>query len=62
MPIDCRQCVYFKVTWEKNHPYMCRVFGFKSPSMPSIEVYKSAGRECLKFTSKSENNASAPKK
>ena len=62
MPIECRKCVYFKVTWEKNFPYMCKAFGFKSLSMPSIEVYKSAGRECLKYSPKPDSKTTDLKK
>ena len=52
MPIDCKKCAYFKITWEKDLPYGCKAFGFKSKKIPSLEVYCAAGKECLKFLPK----------
>ena len=56
MPIDCRKCKYFKVTWERNSPYACTVFGFKTKNMPSRDVFLSSGKECLKFEAKPKKN------
>lgn len=50
--IDCRKCIHFKITWERNHPYSCKAFGFKSKNLPSVDVFLSAGQECLKFIPK----------
>lgn len=55
MPVDCRKCKHFKVTWEKDLPYICKAFGFKSKNMPSYEVVLAAGKECLKFVPKTQN-------
>jgi hypothetical protein len=52
MPVDCKKCLYFKITWEKERPYACRAFGFKTKNLPSIEVYSASGKECLKFIPK----------
>jgi hypothetical protein len=52
MPVNCRNCEHFKITWIKEQPYGCKLFGFKSKGLPSIEVYKTSGKECLKFTPK----------
>lgn len=52
MAVDCRRCNHFKVTWEKDRPYSCKIFGFKSKRMPSVEVLLSSGTECLKFSQK----------
>ncbi|MFO7448341.1 MAG: hypothetical protein R6W90_18420 [Ignavibacteriaceae bacterium] len=52
MAINCRKCKYFIITWDSKRPYGCIAFGMKTRQMPSIEVYKSSGRECLKFEAK----------
>ena len=52
MAIECRKCIFFGITWEKDRPYSCRSFGFKSLKIPSIEVLNAAGKECLKFSPK----------
>ena len=56
MKVGCKRCVFFKITWEKEHPYGCRAFGFKSKNLPSTEVLKAAGMECLKFSPKQIHN------
>jgi hypothetical protein len=52
MPIDCRKCEHFKITWIKEQPYGCKLFGFKSKVIPSREVFITSGKECVKFTPK----------
>ena len=47
--IDCRKCVHFFVTWEKNCPYGCKSYGFKGPQIPSIVVKSSSGESCKFF-------------
>jgi hypothetical protein len=47
--IECRQCQYYYITFDKNFPYGCRAFGFKSPVKPCLEVRKASGSECLEF-------------
>jgi len=51
--INCYKCKYFYITWDKKFPYGCKVFGFKSKILPSIEVKKASGKECLSFKPKS---------
>ena len=55
MPVDCRKCIHFKITWENNRPYACKAFGFKTKNIPSRDVFLSSGTECLKFTPKQTN-------
>jgi len=52
MAVNCRQCAYFYITWDRNFPYGCKAFGLKTKRTPSIEVYQSSGKECLKFQPK----------
>ncbi len=50
--IDCRKCAHFFVTWDKKRPYGCKGFGFKSRSIPSLDVFSSSGHDCLQFERK----------
>jgi len=50
--IDCRRCVSFFVTWQKNLPFGCRAHGFKSAMIPSQVVFMSSGTDCLAFVAK----------
>jgi hypothetical protein len=52
MPVDCRKCAHFKVIWEKDRPYACSAFGFKTSTMPSKQVYIAASKECDLFVQK----------
>jgi len=47
--INCRRCEHFFVTWEKNKPYGCKAYGFKSQHIPSIVVFQSSGSDCSLF-------------
>lgn len=50
--VNCHKCEYFYITWDKNFPYGCKAFSFKSRLIPSIEVKKASGKECLQFKPK----------
>lgn len=50
--INCYQCKYFYVTWDYQFPKGCKAFQFKGKTLPSIEVKKASGKECLKFVQK----------
>ncbi len=52
--IDCRACRHFYITHERAFPYGCRVVGFKSRLMPSIEVYMNSGIACQLFQEKAK--------
>ncbi len=52
MNINCRKCKHFYVTWDINHPYGCKSFGMKTKQLPSLAVYQTSGKECLKFQKK----------
>lgn len=52
--INCTKCEFYYITWDKNKSRGCRAFGFKSNIMPSIIVYKSSGKKCLKFQLKNK--------
>jgi len=54
MAIECRKCKHFFITWDPKNPYGCRIFGMKTKQMPSVEVFATSGKECLKFQKKEE--------
>lgn len=51
----CKNCKHFYITWDPKFPYGCKALQFKSKVLPSIEVRKHSGFECLKYDPK-ENN------
>ncbi|MBA2872829.1 hypothetical protein HNQ85_003142 [Anoxybacillus calidus] len=50
--INCYQCKHFYVTWDPKFPRGCRAFAFKSTMMPSVTVFQSSGKACMKFEPK----------
>jgi hypothetical protein len=44
--------MYFTVSWDPSKPYACRMMGFKSRILPSIEVRLADGNDCRGFRSK----------
>ncbi|MBF0389059.1 MAG: uracil-DNA glycosylase [Desulfamplus sp.] len=50
--INCRECVYYYVTWDTTNPYGCKAMGFKGKIMPSTTVFNATGKECLLFEKK----------
>ncbi|HOW56781.1 MAG TPA: hypothetical protein PKZ12_02170 [Smithellaceae bacterium] len=51
-PINCFLCRYFYITYEKKFPYGCRVMGFKSKRLPSIDVFNNSDMDCSLFMEK----------
>ena len=52
---NCWKCKFFRITWDKNFRYGCESMGFRSKVLPSLEVFKSDGRHCLSFKTKSSD-------
>ncbi len=50
--VNCRKCKHFYITWNKKFPYGCRIIGFKSRKLPSMEVKMTSGIDCKKFSKK----------
>jgi hypothetical protein len=50
--INCFSCEHFYITYEKKYPYGCRIIGFKSVRLPSIDVYVNSDMECGLFLQK----------
>lgn len=49
---NCWQCRYFGISWDTARPYSCRLMGFKSKVLPSIEVLRADGQVCRGFIAK----------
>jgi hypothetical protein len=49
----CSKCVNFFVTHDKNRPWGCRKFNFKSKALPNQTVSMTTGTECAYFKDKS---------
>jgi len=49
---NCWQCRHFAVSWDPKFPYLCRLMGFKSRIVPSIEVLRADGQRCRGFIPK----------
>jgi len=46
---NCLKCAYFKVSWDAVFPRACEIFGFKTHTMPSHEVFRATGSNCPVF-------------
>jgi hypothetical protein len=57
--LDCAQCQHYYITWDKERPYGCRFFGFKSPSAPWLSVIESSGQSCHAFCAKTQQTLSS---
>jgi hypothetical protein len=40
------------ITWDVRMPYGCKLMGFRSKVMPSLEVLRTDGRNCAGFVAK----------
>lgn len=49
---NCWRCRHFAVSWDPSLPYSCRLMGFKSRILPSIEVLRADGDRCRGFIAK----------
>jgi len=50
--INCLNCSFYYITWDKDFPYGCKAMGFKSKKPPMAAVYKNSGQQCLSFVPK----------
>ncbi|NDB43166.1 MAG: hypothetical protein EB032_01290 [Betaproteobacteria bacterium] len=58
-PVNCWKCKHFATSWDPKMPYSCKLLGFKSQVLPSIQVMNSDGRPCFGFDPKPVNAAVA---
>jgi len=57
---NCWQCRHLMITWDVRTPYGCRMMGFRSKYIPSLEVLRTDGRFCGGFAPKVSPKASKP--
>ncbi|OUM97504.1 MAG: uracil-DNA glycosylase [Thermobacillus sp. ZCTH02-B1] len=50
--VNCFRCRHYYVTWDPDFPRGCKAYEFKTHQMPSVVVFSSSGRPCLKFEPK----------
>ena len=50
--IACGKCQSYFVTYDKNRPWGCSKFGFKSSTLPSQLVFNTTGTNCAYFKKK----------
>ena len=48
--IICSKCIFFFVTHDKNRPWGCKKFNFKSKALPNHSILMSTGMECAYHT------------
>lgn len=46
---NCWKCRHLAFTYEPRLPYLCRLLGIRTRSMPSVEVLRADGRPCAGF-------------
>ena len=44
--VRCHGCAHYFVTYDRNRPFGCKRFGFKTKSLPSQVVIESTGMQC----------------
>ncbi|MFZ5645664.1 MAG: uracil-DNA glycosylase [Bacillota bacterium] len=49
---DCFKCIHFYITWERNMPNGCRLYGIKTKHNPSKAVLTATGIGCLGYEEK----------
>ena len=59
--IFCFNCKHFFITHDRHRRWGCRIFGFKSRMIPSIEVFASTGMKCAYKVAKKRINESLVK-
>jgi hypothetical protein len=50
--INCQNCKYYYVTWDKRFPKGCRAYGIKTQYIPSVIVFRSTGKKCACYMKK----------
>jgi len=54
---NCWECRHLMITWDVRTPYGCKLMGFRSKYIPSLEVLRTDGRFCGGFSAKPAKNA-----
>ena len=59
---NCWECRYLAITWDTRMPYGCKLMGFRSRVIPSLEVLRTDGRFCGGFSPKLPQTAAKASK
>ncbi|MEN6622229.1 MAG: uracil-DNA glycosylase [Smithella sp.] len=54
--INCFSCEHFYITHEPRYPYGCKIIGFKSARMPSVDVQINSKMKCGLFVQKEKKH------
>lgn len=54
--IACMKCKHYHVTFDATAPRGCKLYGFKSSTMPYVLVKQSTGHDCSSFEEKVKKN------
>ncbi len=54
--IPCMRCIHYQVTFDPQAPRGCKLYQFKSATMPSVLVRQSTGHDCNSFEEKIKRN------
>lgn len=52
--IPCMRCKHYQVTFDPQAPRSCKLYQFKSATMPYIMVKQSTGHDCTSFEEKNK--------
>lgn len=56
--LTCQQCRYLFVTHDRNKPWGCHIFGFKSPYLPGQVVATTSGTKCANYSRRNTSRMS----
>ena len=56
---NCWDCRFLAITWDVRMPYGCKLMGFRSRVIPSLEVLRNDGRFCVGFEPKPQATSPA---
>lgn len=54
---NCSKCKHYFITWDKQTPYGCRIYGIKTQDRPSTIVKAAGGGECQGYEPKLQNSS-----
>lgn len=54
--IPCMRCKHYQVTFDPTAPRGCKLYQFKTVTMPSVLVKQSTGHDCTSFEEKVKNS------
>jgi len=55
--MNCKECKFFYITWDKKFPYGCKLYEIKSKTAPDAQVLINTGVACLGYEPKITPNS-----